>query len=1403
SNTGSRIPNGDNISIEGYDREKPQLRTHQVHPVLDSRQTIICYDKPPPPTVAERPPSPVPATACYPLTPNICVEAGRIQFIRQEAEGAPVPPPPDPVQAAAATQIGGGRVTVTRGLQTELEDDEIEGFQEVQSFLETRIVELETQLEIAQRNESRDKQTINKLTKQLNRRESAQRDADRERRLRADSETRAKQALHEAARCRSRLKLLTTEFQRMEETIRSMLAYKKQAEQLRQEKAALTLAFENRCQQYQSSIVRLNTEITTLRQQLEQAGRENNPEGILQAHAAALQRQAEESRKQYERCLDDVANQVVRALLTQKGLKEEVSCLNHKIHELETQNQALASMLVHQLRSDSPDSPADLDAFSKQCFLDDKRQRKISDGSMDATSPQTGLNIKHCNSFNSEVLEESPAVENCDNDAVSEIDKRLSADTANILDTRLSLEDKKRHQILTKLWTELKGTEVTPKRLLEALTAVDSALWVPPKRPVSLNLHLPILHSTKYRRSRPVLAQSTSKSEEETTGNESPESGNRDEGYSTMSSDVQADVTRGSGDATLPRRGLEDLKEASDETDVSDSRLLVSDNKDPDILYIPLNLLNLNQRNSFPPSKDILPFQHIMRSFSDSHLCIKITASPSPCYSFSSPISSSPSIFLLDITEKSINPLRRARGTNTLWGNTNLEFCPEDARTPLSWSSGADDRLECTAWDAEYIQHWLKLDETRSTLQQHHRDMLELEYDRAELEDWSLSLSNDDLREQWKKNDVSTPGQISISTLPSIQENNALELEEDANECLWNNSSYMMDKEGRELVTLLMDAPNGEKHWPYAISSIVQQQISPDNSWSSGGSDCCNSHEPETCSKRSSVALSGSSDDTGELPAVGTDFTRDFYRLVKFESTKSLASTSSRSLGGCLSDTGDRETTLQNVLTFIAEQQKYVHYREPTTRPCSANEHTKDFNIEGPPQHLDDIKNSDSDYSIPKSDNENYVTLKQLCEEYCLKEKEKEEIVKDNRDIKENIKHAEEVCLVTPIDLESENCSNITEQPVDICSSVSVEITSTEYQSCVSKTGNAVEETDEKSDTIISDLTKSSDTTFSDTNNCESLTSSVSTPDTVVSKIPKRKTQQSRIPISPARVIAVNNNNNNQNHHNNNNKENLKETKLPKSKIPHKNGKPKQKQKIVHVQQNNSPQHIVTSEKLPQSTSGILSNIIEGPPHRAVSFHERATSKDVIDELNRMIKSGDDLVLGQDGAQDNGGKLDQACRSTGWVHVEKDIDLADPKARANLLDVMMASVGSSDSSPTSSCGGSVASDSTEDPPDYGHLHRIHKYHRQKKAKATRPELAVVRASVPLNRPTIIGRPDFYVRYGTKEKEAVASFDFLDELGTPGGSVCCSVEEEVFVVEDEEDEEEEGEACVKRCKVSEV
>lgn len=57
-------------------------------------------------------------------------------------------------------------------------------------------------------------------------------------------------------------------------------------------------------------------------------------------------------------------------------------------------------------------------------------------------------------------------------------------------------------------------------------------------------------------------------------------------------------------------------------------------------------------------------------------------------------------------------------------------------------------------------------------------------------------------------------------------------------------------------------------------------------------------------------------------------------------------------------------------------------------------------------------------------------------------------------------------------------------------------------------------------------------------------------------------------------------------------------------------------------------------------------------------------------------------------------------------------------------------------------------------------------------------MAVVRASQAVSRPTIIGRTDFFVRYGEKEKEAVASFDFLDNFSTSESSLSCSLDEQL-------------------------
>lgn len=112
-----------------------------------------------------------------------------------------------------------------------------------------------------------------------------------------------------------------------------------------------------------------------------------------------------------------------------------MTSLNNKIQELETQNRALASMLVHQLRGESPNNAVNLENSPNQ-WIDEERQKDNKDASANTPSPpllQTSLNIKHYNSFNSEVFEESPNSENCDNKIVSNIDKRLSADTANIL----------------------------------------------------------------------------------------------------------------------------------------------------------------------------------------------------------------------------------------------------------------------------------------------------------------------------------------------------------------------------------------------------------------------------------------------------------------------------------------------------------------------------------------------------------------------------------------------------------------------------------------------------------------------------------------------------------------------------------------------------------------------------------------------------------------------------------------------------------------------------------------------------------------------------------------------------------------------------------------------------------
>lgn len=131
----SRASNAARLGGDIYpiEPDKPRLvpSIRQVHPVCDDKAQLIVFDRRPSvekkrPTLdlnASPPPYPKrasldsnPSPTAYPLAPNICVEAGRIEFVKQSPDG--VVGFPDGVGTPPTTPRIGGRITVTRGQQT-------------------------------------------------------------------------------------------------------------------------------------------------------------------------------------------------------------------------------------------------------------------------------------------------------------------------------------------------------------------------------------------------------------------------------------------------------------------------------------------------------------------------------------------------------------------------------------------------------------------------------------------------------------------------------------------------------------------------------------------------------------------------------------------------------------------------------------------------------------------------------------------------------------------------------------------------------------------------------------------------------------------------------------------------------------------------------------------------------------------------------------------------------------------------------------------------------------------------------------------------------------------------------------------------------------------------------------
>jgi len=341
--------------------------------------------------------------------------------------------------------------------------------------------------------------------------------------------------------------------------------------------------------------------------------------------------------------------------------------------------------------------------------------------------------------------------------------------------------------------------------------------------------------------------------------------------------------------------------------------------EDTDVIFVPLSLSFsfINPRHSYPPLRCMPSVHNIMRSYSDSHLFLKLAA---------------------------------ATGG----------FVEDEDRT--SWYSGGE------LWDMDYVQHWLRLDETRTAIQQR------MEYDAAELEDWSMD-DGTGTATGWKRMSAAD-GKLQQS-LPCIEEDDATgssstscgrkgDLLQDmgsTRDMSWyhfqqqhqhhqhphqHHQQHPYVQQGQIQVhnhhqhDCQQQQQHNHQHHHHHLHQHQNQQPSygsgspGGDSWSSADEYAAADTPP---SKRSSVSCSA---DSIELlpppgPIAGTDFTRDFYRLVKFESSKSLASTSSRSVtgGGCDYRTPpvveaqlDRDQALQSVLDFIAEQQQYCLSRQ-------------------------------------------------------------------------------------------------------------------------------------------------------------------------------------------------------------------------------------------------------------------------------------------------------------------------------------------------------------------------------------------------------------------------------------------------------------------------------------------
>ncbi|XP_041262369.1 nck-associated protein 5 [Onychostruthus taczanowskii] len=185
---------------------------------------------------------------------------------------------------------------------------------------------------------------------------------EEERHLRLESEKRLREVTLESERSRAQMRGLQEQFSRMEETVRNLLQSQGSPGQHGEGTVNIMKVYQEklsedsrRCKEGMEKIRTQadedpRSESSSTEEEKEKTKLLLERLKALEAENSALALENENQREQYERCLDEVANQVVQALLTQKGLREECIKLKMRVFDLEQQNRTLSVLFQQKVK---------------------------------------------------------------------------------------------------------------------------------------------------------------------------------------------------------------------------------------------------------------------------------------------------------------------------------------------------------------------------------------------------------------------------------------------------------------------------------------------------------------------------------------------------------------------------------------------------------------------------------------------------------------------------------------------------------------------------------------------------------------------------------------------------------------------------------------------------------------------------------------------------------------------------------------------------------------------------------------------------------------------------------------------------------------------------------------------